>query len=210
VINDARLVTAGASHTCFVSTAGSLYCAGDDSLGQLGTNSTESSASPEYFHAVALSNVTHLAAGYSHTCAVTAGNVYCWGSNSQGQVGQAGGGTRTTPVQVAGLSNVTALALGISHSCALTGGNVYCWGLGTSGQLGVDTDTSATPVRAGLRGGSSLLGPSDRLTAGGYHTCARESSGWSVKCWGGDSSGQLADGTNNAGEDNDPTTIQPL
>ena len=206
-ISDAAQVALGWGHTCYVSTSGTVHCVGDNTQRQLGAPTLYAG----YFQQVpGLSSVTQIAAGYTHNCAVSGGEVWCWGSNSQGQSGQPGGGQVMSPTKVTGLSGVTALALGISHSCALAAGDVYCWGLGTSGQLGVDVDASSAPVRVGERSGSNLLGKADRLTSGGNHACARESATLSVKCWGADGSGQLGDGASGTGEDNDPTTIQPL
>ena len=55
------------------------------------------------------SGVTALAGGRSHTCALQAGGVKCWGYNGSGGIGgQLGDGTltnRLTPVNVVGLSS---------------------------------------------------------------------------------------------------------
>ena len=65
---------------------------------------------------------TFVAAGTSHSCAVTStGAVYCWGQNSEGQLGDGSLTPRSTPVAVGSLgSGVVAVTAGNNHSCALT------------------------------------------------------------------------------------------
>lgn len=77
------------------------------------------------------------------------------------------------------------------HACALTpAGKLMCWGLNGSGQLGNGTNTSSTPptVVSGLSG--AVLD----VVMGAQHTCALLSGGV-VNCWGGNTYGQLGNGT---------------
>src|SRR3990170_4076216 len=81
--------------------------------------------------------VTKLAAGGSHTCAITTpGALKCWGS----PVGDGTGELRPIPVDVVGLtSGVSAVAGGDDHTCAVVTGAVKCWGFNYHGQLGNGT-----------------------------------------------------------------------
>ncbi len=74
--------------------------------------------------------------GYSHTCAISSTDeLYCWGSNENGQVGEKTLGTRVvTPQRISSLSNVSKITLGLNSTCAYarrtTDGkdDWYCWG----------------------------------------------------------------------------------
>ena len=90
-----------------------------------------------------LTNVQQVAAGENHTCALlNSGEVYCWGRNDSGQLGDGTTSERLTPVAVSELSGVTAITAGYSHTCALLiGGEVRCWGYNGRGQLGDGTAT---------------------------------------------------------------------
>jgi alpha-tubulin suppressor-like RCC1 family protein len=98
---------------------------------------------------------------------------------------QPDGGPAATPSQ-------QAITVGQLHACKLeTGKGVSCWGMNSYGGLGDGTKTNrSTPVSvAGLPPGNPV-----EVTAGAYHTCVRFEDG-TVACWGGNSNGQLGDGT---------------
>ncbi|MFY8159445.1 MAG: RCC1 domain-containing protein, partial [Ilumatobacteraceae bacterium] len=140
------------------------------------------------------SHVKYVSLGDSHSCAVTsAGGVKCWGLNTSGQVGNSGAGSYpSTPVDVTGLtSGVSSVALGDTHSCVVTsGGGVKCWGSNSSGQLGDGTTTRQdTPVSVLASANVDLTGIV-AVSAGSAHSCALTTTG-GVKCWGGNTSGQL-------------------
>lgn len=206
LLGDVRALSTGGYHTCVLTYGGSVLCWGSDQHGQLGDGSRPDGTGLEDQVAPVdvlgfLAGAKAVAAGFRHTCALTAlGGVKCWGNDEYGQVGDGNGASIEpigAPVQVVGLeSGVLAITAGNSHSCALmqTGG-VKCWGSDERGQLGNggsndsgDNPNHATPVDV-----VGLPAAVKEIAAGGFHTCALLQTG-AVACWGGDSNGQVGDG----------------
>jgi len=94
------------------------------------------------------------------------------------------------------LTGVVSTSGGNYHGCAVvTGGRLRCWGYNSDGQLGTGNTTDT--LRAVLVRNATNTGPlSDvvDVTTARYHSCALLGSG-EVRCWGGNGSGQLGDGT---------------
>lgn len=140
--------------------------------------------------AVTLPNVTAIATGGGHSCAVVAGgSVQCWGTNSSGQLGTGSSVSSSTPVTALGVSGATAIAAGDQHSCAVVGGGaVKCWGQNPNGQLGNGT-TAGSLTAVDVIGVSGAIA----VSAGMRHSCALLAGG-GVKCWGDNDLGQLGNG----------------
>lgn len=175
-------LAAGGLHSCALRSTGAVLCWGRNSSGQLGDSSGVNRLTPSSIVGLG-SSVVAIAAGASHTCALTTGGaVYCWGLNNFGQVGDGTTVDKLAPVPVAGLnSGVVAIAAGALHTCALTNaGEAKCWGRGGSGQLGAGTPltSSLTPVDV-----VELPSGVVALSSGGDRTCVLTSSG-RVWCWG--------------------------
>ncbi|HSA55675.1 MAG TPA: protein kinase [Gemmatimonadaceae bacterium] len=142
-------IAAGAGHTCAVSTTGTAHCWGRNTYGQLGAGVDRSSqASPSPVSGG--SQFMSVVAGSAHSCALGRdGSVWCWGRNSNGQVGDGTGDDRLRPVPVRGISQVLSLDAGAGHTCAMqVGGDTFCWGFNTDGQIGRgDRENALSPVR---------------------------------------------------------------
>ncbi len=181
----------GLSHTCAVTHAGGAKCWGYNEFGELGDGTTINRREP--VDVVGLSGgVAHMAAGGSHTCAVTsAGGAKCWGYARFGQLGDGSRTFRADPVDVPGLSDVAAVSAGAAHTCALTAsGGVKCWGSNEGGKLG-DGTTTDRPAPVNVAGLSSGV---VAVSAGNNQTCALLAGG-AVKCWGGVDDGSGARST---------------
>lgn len=182
-------IATGGQHTCAVTSEGAVKCWGWNRDGQVGDGTTVNRNSPVAVSGLS-SNVSAVAAGASHTCALLAsGQARCWGSNENGQLGDGTTTRRLTPVAVAGSHTFTALALGGSHTCALTTGrSIKCWGRNTSGQLGNGSlEERRTPADVQGLANNAML-----VTAGRSFSCALASR--RAKCWGADDNGQLGIG----------------
>ena len=186
-------ISAGDAHTCAVD-AGGLWCWGADDEGQLGDGGTaEEGAASDPVMVPGLAT-TVAAAGGDHTCAIdTSGDVLCWGSNDEGQLGDGTTQVRTSPGDPVDLDGEVAIAIGAgdAFTCALMeGGAIRCWGINEYGQLGDGTSAGRPQPGAAVE----LPGPATRLFVGNEHACALLDDG-AVSCWGRNSSGQLGDGS---------------
>ena len=136
-------ITTGGYHTCALSSDAKAYCWGHGEYGRLGSNTATNTSIPVAVHQGQIPNdvvLTQVSAGQDHTCALGSnGKAYCWGSGSDGQLGNNTTTNTSTPVAVhqgqipAGVS-LTQITAGNDHTCALgSDAKAYCWGSGSDG-----------------------------------------------------------------------------
>jgi alpha-tubulin suppressor-like RCC1 family protein len=199
-------VSAGAVHSCGITAVNDAYCWGYDYYGQLGDGATVPGA-PSQGQPVLVTGghkFKSIAAGAYHTCGVTtAGSgaedrqVYCWGYNAYGQLGNgvalppatAQFSTPQRVVQPLQTTFADSVSLGDYHTCAwVQGGNGYCWGYDYYGQLGdaavLPDGSQSTPTQ--VSGAFSW----NSISGGGLHTCGVVMGGTGY-CWGYNFYGQL-------------------
>ncbi len=207
-------VSAGYFHTCGVTTSGAGYCWGGGTSGLgLGDGTTFFSSTP-----VAVAGGltwAALSAGYFHNCGVTtAGAAYCWGSDSNGDLGvescQFSPVCMSAPEPVTGGFTFRAVSPGEQNTCGVTtSGAAYCWGDNASGELGIGTSTGPELCQVGKRGVDSIIsfvGCSDTpvavtggltfstVSAMGEGACGLTLTG-DAYCWGANWAGELGNGT---------------
>jgi prepilin-type N-terminal cleavage/methylation domain-containing protein len=153
-----KYISAGMSHTCAIASDDKAYCWGYNFNGQLGNNSTAQSLVPVAVNTSGVlsgKTVKFITAGFgTSTCAIANDdNAYCWGNNSNGQLGNNSTTNSSVPVAVntasgLGANSVKSLRVAALHTCAISISNqTYCWGLNTQGQLGNGTTAqSLVPV----------------------------------------------------------------
>lgn len=196
--------TSGYYHTCAIASDKNAYCWGRNTNGQLGNSSTTQSNLPVAVNTTgALSGKTikSISTGGSTTCAIASDDkVYCWGSNSNGQLGIGSTTQSTVPVAVdtTGVLNgktMTSVSVGWLFTCALSSENLtYCWGSNSAGQLGDNSTTQRTvPVAVNTSGALSgkLIAS---ISSGDEYTCAISQEN-RVYCWGLNDNGQLGIGS---------------
>jgi alpha-tubulin suppressor-like RCC1 family protein len=152
-----RQVSAGAYHTCGVTTDDRAYCWGSNFSGELGdgTNSgpetcfVQQHCSTRPVAVAGTRRFDHVNAGLYHTCGVTlAGRGFCWGANAVGQLGDGTTFRRLTPTALAVDLSLVQVSAGFFQSCGVTTSDrAYCWGSNAYGQLGDGTTTDrSTPT----------------------------------------------------------------
>ena len=135
----------GYGFACYLA-EGRVYCAGQNSTGQLGNGTQAVSDSPveiDMTGALKGLSISDISAGYAHSCVIATGKVFCWGSNSQGQLGvsdarDSSNGFKTiaslSPIAVDTTGDLTKdmavqyLTTSVYSTCIVAAGQPYCWG----------------------------------------------------------------------------------
>ncbi len=222
-----KSIAARGNNVCALSTSNQVYCWGSNLFWQLGATTTDGcyvgtnppwpcSMSPVLVAQPIANNVpTGVVVGDDVACYTTDKyDLYCWGSNANGQIAPKASGTlqvckfmngmsfqcSPSPRKVArpmagsttlGFVRVDAGADGLCASVYPVGNAVTCWGKNNNGQLG-DGQTTDREVAAPIAGGHGALD----LSVGGGHAClvTDGSNAHRVYCWGANVSGQLGTG----------------
>ena len=198
-------ISAGGYHTCGVDDSGTLWCWGDNFSGQLGNGTNDNSLIPVKVQFPDNVTIQTVSAGGFHTCAVDYNNdLWCWGRNDYGQVGNDSTENVNVPVKIENTFPLPwiDISAGTFISCGIdTYGGLWCWGKNDKGQLG------------DIRFGEELHSPKQRVFHGIHiasvsaaedHGCAIDIS-HSLICWGDNDYGQL--GVGNEDEINMPVKV---
>ena len=168
-------IFAGFGNTCAIASLGNLWCWGSNANGLLG----DPAITPSVFAPLRLGisiRFDSLQMNRTTVCGIDSQLItYCWGRNTNGEVGDGTTIDRWSPTRVA----LSIPFVALSGGCALSsGGAAYCWGANGTGHVGDGTTVDRlvpTPVAGGLRFKSISTG--NRINCG-LSTAGR------VYCWG--------------------------
>ncbi|TXJ02528.1 MAG: hypothetical protein E6Q32_02395 [Neisseriales bacterium] len=191
--------------------AGKVYCWGIGTSGQIGNGANSAVNVPtQATMPSGVDSFSQVSTNSSFSCALagsgeSAGKVYCWGSGSNGRIGNGAFSNVNVPTLVtmpSGVDSFSQVSTNVNFSCALAGsgesaGKVYCWGLGTSGQIGNGANSTVNvPTQATMPSGVDSF---SQISTNASFSCALASSGTNagkVYCWGTGGSGQIGNGAN--------------
>ena len=203
---DARDVATGAAHTCIVTASGQVSCwgcrpNGTTTFGCLDANSGKATP-PELIPG--LEKVVEVAAGGLQTCALREdGTVWCFGTNTVGQLGTQvpTGMTMATPTAVPGISDAVHVTASYGATCVLRAtGAVTCFGRNTSGECGNGAVTASSPP-------GPVVGITDARDMGeGFLNACVLLAGGDIRCWGRDTDGETT-GVPPSSAQNRPTPV---
>ena len=194
-------ISAGGEHSCAVKQDGTLWCWGRNTWGEVG-NGTRGPGPAIPTQVGSATNWSSVAAGGATSCGIrTSGQLFCWGLNNSGQVGDGSHRVRTKPRRVGTDRDWRQVSVGWFTGCGVReDGSGWCWGGNAAGQLGsgVGGDRTA-PVRVPGDGWRSI-------SVGGWHACGVKRDG-TLWCWGRNTFGQRGDGT--VAEVHQPVQVGP-
>lgn len=202
----AKQISVGSKYTCAILDDNKAYCWGYNMNGQLGNGSTTNSSTPVAVQLPSGRTAKQISAGYTYNCAILDDNkAYCWGENTNGQLGNGNTTNSPTPVAVQLPPGRTAkqISAGSEYTCAILDNNkVYCWGYNMHGQLGDGSTTSSfAPVAVQLPSGRTAK----QISAGTQSACAILDNN-KAYCWGYNVVGQLGNG--NTTNSSTPVAVQ--
>jgi len=196
-------ISAGGTHSSAIRPDGTLWTWGAGGQGRLGISS-----SPAYVSSPtqvgALTKWATVSAGNSGTSATTTTNqLYSWGNNSNGELGDNTLVDKSSPIQVGALTNWAQVSVGNSFRVSVkTNGTLWSWGLNNYGQLGSNSRTNrSSPVQLGaLTNWSSV--------SAGSGTVISVKTDGTLWAWGRNDRGQL--GGNAIGSRSSPVQVGAL
>lgn len=202
-------IGAGLAHSCGLLTDSTAVCWGSNSAWQLGDNTQVTKHTPVAVDVTDLPDgkFISLSVGANFACGIaTDSTAYCWGQNSDGQLGDGRTTGKGTATEVNTAEKFIAISGGVHHTCALTpAGKAYCWGFNGNGNLGTgDNTNSSSPREVDTSERFIAISVAGVPNAKDGFSCGLTADGRAF-CWGSNDYGQL--GTGDSVSRNVPTQV---
>lgn len=166
---------------------------------QLGQGDTSNKASPVTINLGTGLTAKKVYTNGLSTCAILNDNsVKCWGSNTSGQLGVGDTTARTSPTAVnlgVGKTAKEIIVGGLSYCAILNDNSLSCWGKNSNGELGSGSTSNLTSPNAVNVGSGRTVSKVIMTQSSSNNTTCAILDDASVKCWGYNAQGQVADGT---------------
>jgi alpha-tubulin suppressor-like RCC1 family protein len=186
-------ISAGGNHTLVLRADGQIYSWGDNTSGQLGQVIVSYPSVPTPISPLGVSALGAFAisAGRNHSLAIDSlSQLYAWGANASGQLGDGSTALKLAPVQVNADTDWYSVSAGGAHTLAIKlDRSLWAWGSNSDGQLGNGSTSDAlVPVQIGTAKNW------DVVAAGRFHSMAIDTDG-KLWVWGRNAEGQLGLGS---------------
>ena len=169
-------------------TENDLFCWGENGEGELSSGIFTLEQFPNYLDY----DFSLFEVGSFYSCGLLEnGSAMCWGTNSNGQLGDNTTENKESPTLVH-TSNIFdyVSAAGFSTCGLLENGSAMCWGRNDNGQLGNGSITGPIPLPQFVSGNYVFA----NISVGGLFVCGLLENG-SAMCWGDNTYGQLGNGS---------------
>ncbi len=187
-------VSAGSLFSLAIDSSGNLWAWGDNTDGQLANGSTSTIGINTPAQISSGTDWIAVSAGSNFALAIdSSGNLWAWGDNTYGQLGNGTTSSTkvTSPTQVASGTTWTAVAAGSNFVVAIrSDGTLWAWGNNTSGQIGNGSSSGNVPTPTQIGSATNWS-----MVAAGSDFALAIQSGGSLWAWGGNTSGQLGNGS---------------
>jgi hypothetical protein len=177
-------VALGPTHSCSITGEGSLYCWGDNALGQLGDTTNQDRESPVAVEAG--SPWQAIAGGRGFTCGIKQeGTLWCWGQIPFGdKASDEEVPSYNRPQPMGSQRDWASLVCGEKHCCGLKKDQtLWCGGDNAHGQLGRKTIPDVAPGEEGFYSVAAQKRWKS-LVVGEMYNCSLSTTGNSLWCWG--------------------------
>jgi alpha-tubulin suppressor-like RCC1 family protein len=180
-ITDFVDISAGDQYTCGLRSDGSMWCWGYDNADSLanGNGSYDTTYYATYSSNFTTNDIISIGNGSGFGCVLRRnGQVWCWGSNGNGQIGQPNQGVYYSALQIQSWTDVIHIAISsdAAHVCAIRQdslvNSLWCWGDNSYSQLGAGSSPTPgfTPTASNTGTSTNSVTPSSTPLSAGSAT----------------------------------------